>query len=169
MDRTRASLSKDSTYWVCVKMKGPPQIHRCLTEINIFLGESLSYLRSFEPSSVQCRKKIKPLETMILVYSICTTRCAQCGIPVRFTSQKWGLHHLGRFQHCICFSASRHLPNVVGRYINVHIKIYIYRWSFKTYLFLESGRWWGCNFYEKITLKHRKLRCFMASTCLKPR
>ena len=33
----------------------------------------------------------------------------------------------------------------------------------------ESGRWWGCNFYEKITLKHRKLRCFMASTCLKPR
>ena len=33
----------------------------------------------------------------------------------------------------------------------------------------ESGRWSGCNFYEKITLKHRKLRCFMASTCLKPR
>ena len=36
-------------------------------------------------------------------------------------------------------------------------------------LIKESGRWWGCNFYEKITSKHRKLRCVMASTCLKPR
>ena len=34
---------------------------------------------------------------------------------------------------------------------------------------LQKGRAWGCKFYEKITSKHCKLRCFMAPTCLKPR
>ena len=33
----------------------------------------------------------------------------------------------------------------------------------------QKGRAWGCKFYEKITSKHCKLRCFMAPTCLKPR
>ena len=35
--------------------------------------------------------------------------------------------------------------------------------------FFQKGRSWGCKFYEKLRSKHCKLRCFMASTCLKPR
>ena len=53
------------------------------------------------------------------------------------------------------FSASMLVP---GRHMCVHIYIYI-----------QKGRAWGCKFYEKITSKHCKLRCFMAPTCLTPR